>query len=139
MKGFTLIEILIYLALTSLILTGSISTAFYILITTQKTQRTINQTEELNAFYNLMSWIVNDATIIAPVPNQSSEELITYEKGVQIKVFLQNNLIYMQIDETPPLPLTSENTITQFSTENLYSKILFCVYMPNYKFQFLLP
>lgn len=139
MKGFTLIEILIYLALTSLILTGSLSTTFYVFNTAYKAQEIIDQTEELNAFYNLMSWVINDASVISPLPYQSTQEVVINKNGSLVKIYLENNCIYMQIDSTSPVSLTTENNITELRAENLASNIFFSIHTPNSKFVFALP
>jgi hypothetical protein len=76
MKGFTLIETILYLALLSMIMGGVILCVYQISDNAQFVQAGILSEEEGNFLLKKISWALHDAALIrTPIPNASGSVL----------------------------------------------------------------
>jgi type II secretory pathway pseudopilin PulG len=62
MKGFTLIETIIYIALVGMLISGGIVTAFYIVDTSRTNSADINIQAEGNFLIRKFEWLMNGGT-----------------------------------------------------------------------------
>jgi type II secretory pathway pseudopilin PulG len=98
-SGFTLIEILIYLGLLSIILTSSLVTAYYLLNTANITETKIATNEEKN-------FLLSKAKLVAEnITNRSYISNGTYKTYT---LSLDRTTLYLQIDSDPRRPLNTE-------------------------------
>lgn len=126
-KGFTLIEVLVYLALLSIIITGCLSTAYFVLETSQKIDKAITQNEEKNFLLSILSWAMDGAVAInSPTAQQNGNTLSInksdFDKNPLVFSFTDRTL-YLGIGGDAALPLnTSDTPITDFSVLHILNQ-----------------
>lgn len=120
--GMTIIEVLIYLGLISIIFSGCITTAYYLINTTQKVNAKIIENEEINFLIQYLNWACeNINSVISPPPLQELNSFNINKNGYAnnpINIFLQNGQIFLQTGTEPAISLTSQNLIKNFTVEN---------------------
>lgn len=110
MRGFTLIETIVYLALLSFILSGTM-VAVYAMLENGGSIAEKTTTEDEGFFTTRkLEWIMSDMTsITSPSSGIGSALSITRSDGTVIEVRLEDGVIEMFEDSGTPIPLTTGN------------------------------
>lgn len=118
-SGFTLVEVLIYAGLTSIL----IGLFAGILITMTRIQGQQNAssgiTSELNFLLSSIKRRINDATSIAFVSSTSIDLITATFPATTTRIFLQNNMVILE-ENAAPAPISSDRiTIDDLQFVNL--------------------
>ena len=122
-KGFTLIEVIIYIALFTILMGTAFVTAFELIDGSNKLNQKNTTEEEGNFVMRKINWaltgISNDISDIAspsifyPYATSSTLSINKWQEGVKIPVVIQYNAasssIMMQENVSSPLPITTDN------------------------------
>lgn len=84
-RGFTLIEVIIYLAIVSLLIGSGIAAAFYIADTSEDNTSEINIEAEAHFLLRKIEWALTGSLITSPAPGAIDASLVT-DKGGAIGV-----------------------------------------------------
>ena len=115
-KGFTLIEVLIYILFLTLFMGGSIGIAYNILKNSQDNRNKIAIEEEGNFLLKKISWVLNDVdTITYPAPNTSNTKLEVAKFGVIPHFTLDSSGGVMRLDRGPG-PVSLNDSLFVVST-----------------------
>jgi type II secretory pathway pseudopilin PulG len=122
--GFTLIEVLVYIGLLSIIITGSLSTAYYVLNSSRRLNSAISKNEEINFVFQKLAWALSGASNInLPLEGQSGTLLSVNKNGFAdnpLIFSLSSGKLYLQEGSNPPLPLnTSILDVQNFMVQNV--------------------
>lgn len=119
MKGFTLIEVIIYIALFSILIFGAFGTVFSILESASKIDETITIEEEGNFLLRKINWVLssNDSLNPPTVSGSPCSQTLTVNKIsfslnpiiLRINTILGINYIEMKEGPGSYIPLTSAN------------------------------
>lgn len=123
-KGFTLIETLLYLSLLSIILTGSLTTAYYLLEGAQKLENKISNNEERNFILNTTEWLTSGVSVInSPLGGQSGNSLSLNKIGFDknpISLFQGAGKLYLKIGNDPALTLNTDRiSVSNFTAQHI--------------------
>ncbi len=121
-KAFSLIEVLLYISLLCIILTGIVTFSNELFLTSNKAKIINNVDYESNYALNLISSYIQEAKIINSPTTSSSSPILSfnYASNTTIIISLINNQISMSVDNNPPISLTSNKVkITNLTFTNL--------------------
>jgi type II secretory pathway pseudopilin PulG len=108
-SGITLVEIMLYIAIISIVL-ATTSAFFATLITSRIKNQTINEVEfqGLQAIQVINKNLRNAESILSPQIGQETSSLKIIRKGTEIEFTLDNGIIYMQEGIAQPEYLTND-------------------------------
>ena len=125
-SGFTLIEMLIYTALFTIIMTGTLVVAYQIIESGQKVRARVMAEEEANFVLQKIAWAVNSASAIhAPAPGASDAFLSVARAGLSVSdnplLFdVDSGVMRIRRGSAVPKPISgSEVTISNFTVEHI--------------------
>lgn len=117
MRGFTLIETLVYIALLSFLVTGALATIYGIVESGAITSDTTVVHDEGTFVLRKVEWALASATSISsPASGSGSFLAVTQTDGTTINVRLSGDTIEMREDTGAYVPLTSENVVASSLT-----------------------
>jgi len=113
MRGFTLIEALIYTALFSFIIGGAILAVYSILDGSARTDTALTRDAEARFVLQKIAWALNSkTTLIAPADDSSGDSLSLVKTisgtPTTISININNGRVYLTRNAGPAVPLTSE-------------------------------
>ena len=124
MKGFTLLETLLYIALLSIVLTGGITTAFQLLQSTSTDSSYLATYDEGVFVLQKISWALSQTAsstqILSPAPVSHSDTLhVVSQNGSHIVICRAAETLFVYEDsrtpppcgDTPFAPITHTHTI----------------------------
>lgn len=108
-KAFSLIEVLLYISLLCIILTGIVTFSNELFFTSNKARIINNVDYESNYALNFISSYIQEAKIInSPIVSSSSTVLsFNYASNSVINISLVNKQIVMTVDGGSPISITS--------------------------------
>lgn len=99
-KGFTLFEVLIYIALFTVMIGGGVLAAFSIFKNGSRTQTGIQREADLNFALRKLDWVISESDVTSPVNIVSgvtvSNTLIANRDGLQYHVRAENGAILVE-------------------------------------------
>ena len=108
-KGFTLIEIIIYLALLTFIMGAGITAAYYVIDSSARGKLEVNTIAEAEFLMRKIDWAMTGASDVDAVNK------IIYKNGSTIKFEVNSGQVRISIDAGTPSELTSSRVkITGF-------------------------
>ena len=113
MRGFTLIETLLYIALLGLIIGGSIMAAYSLMGVAARARAASNLEDEGNFLTAKLDWALNQTkTINQPLPNSSGQalDLATPDGDRLIFTTIGEKKLELQTNNSPALPLNNDET-----------------------------
>ena len=113
MKGFTLIETLLYIALLGIIIGGSIIASYSLMGVAARARTASNIEDEGNFLMAKLDWALNQTkSINQPGPNTSGQELylITLDDNRLIFSVDSGKKLNLQTNNSPALPLNNNET-----------------------------
>lgn len=111
-KGFTLIEVVIYIALFSILLGGGFVTAYQLIDSSRYMDRKNNTHEEANFVMRKLNWALTGIeNITIPREDAPTSDTLTVSKynGDIIYFRLRNNKIEIKENTNTYLPITTDN------------------------------
>jgi len=114
-QGFTLIEMVIYIALLGIVLLGTLQSGYPILAHMQNLDTRISRDMEVLFVFQKISWVLSQSkTLILPQKNTSGNDLSleTYT-GETYHFRLENGYIEMSTDGVLFIPLTSSRVTVE--------------------------
>ncbi len=120
-RGFTLIEMLVYIALFSVIMSGAIAAAFGLLQSTDGIDAKVLRDEETNFLLKKIDWALSGTTtlvtsVASPTPGSPYSQTLRVTKAnqtqnpVEIRFDAANKRVEMRRGPSGPyIPITSEN------------------------------
>lgn len=116
MRGFTIIEILIYVALMGFILLSTL-TLFFPLMRSLELQNTLTS-EQIEALFvqNKITWLLSqNGHIDTPTASEASSTLqVTTAQHTQYTLTHSHHTLTLQTNTDSPLPLTRERSVVDF-------------------------
>ncbi len=108
-QGFTLIEMVIYIALLGIVLLGTLQSGYPILAHMQNLDTRISRDMEVLFIFQKISWMLGQSkTLTFPQKNTSGDDLsVETYAGETYHLRLENGYIEMSTDGILFLPLTS--------------------------------
>lgn len=115
MRGFTLIEVIIYIALLGLLLITALSTLYPLMRTAEMQAELVSDTLEVSFVTQKIAWLISQhATIEIPSENATSSLLtISTPHHETHSMRLQNGAIELSLDSEPFIPITKIHTTVQ--------------------------
>lgn len=109
-RGLTLIEVIIYITLLSLLMTGTLSAVYTLISGTDRTGNHIEVEEEGNFVLNKLTWALSDLspTTAAFVGTSSSITVSRYDAS-SVSFRLNGKRIEIREGAQPYLPITTAN------------------------------
>jgi len=115
--GFTLIELVIYMALFSIMMGGLIVTIFQLIQNSEKINSKDSVHEEINFVFRKIDWALNDAVDISyPIPGSQNEIWINKNNFANNPIIFRLNdtssdykYIEFCVEETDCSPITTRN------------------------------
>lgn len=116
-RGFTLIEALVYFALTSALIVGTIASAYPLFSNTERSSLAILRDLESAFVFQKIGHLVNGASAIpAPASGTSGTTLTLTVSGDAHSLFLDAGIVVLSVDGATAVPLTASRiTITSFT------------------------
>lgn len=106
--GFTIFEVLIYIALFSFIIGGSITAAFQIFQGSAQIQAKSQQEVELNFVLRKLDWLLNGSSLTSPTTNTPTDTIIIDKGTDQFTLTTSpNDEVTLAGGGLPALPITS--------------------------------
>lgn len=120
MKGFTLIETILYIALFSLLIFGLIDTSYKVLSNLDGYDQTIEGLEDGNFIIGKLDWLLSGAqAIYEPAFNSTSTALRLKNNGHMYMFESSNEEVMYQKDSMDPAPLNNLSIrVTRFVVEH---------------------
>ncbi|MEK7576345.1 MAG: prepilin-type N-terminal cleavage/methylation domain-containing protein [Patescibacteria group bacterium] len=87
--GFTLIEVLVYIALLSILLSGALAVTYQVLQSSESVQAKTTIDEESDFIFHKFDWALNNSTINSPVAGTADPILSLNKAG-----FAQNPIVF---------------------------------------------
>lgn len=106
-KGFTLLEVLIYIFIFSLVVGGGLATAFWTYETTARTARVGSVESEADFLFRKLEWASVGSAVTAPSLGASGSTLTFSRDGTTYTFTLSGSTITLQRDSGTPVPLTT--------------------------------
>jgi hypothetical protein len=104
-KGFTIFEALIYIALFTVIIGGSVASAYQIFAGTAQVQRIAERENELNFIMRKFDWALNGAS---QVTEPSNDTLRVLKDGSVYEFTLTSGVVSMTVGGTDTYELSNE-------------------------------
>lgn len=121
-SGFTLFEVLIYIALFSVIIGSGVLAAFNIFDGSLRVQQIANQEVELDFVLNKLEWALSGSSIEEPVFGFSSDELIVSKNGTRYRFYrTPDGQLFTQENSDLPLELTDWLYIDELTIQHIIS------------------
>ena len=114
MKGFTLIEVLIYTAILTVILTGVLATFYSIINTSDSLRNQIELVENSKFLEQKLRWALTGATQINTPGLGSTSDTLSIERpgaGSPLVFDLSNGIVRMASGSGDPVPITNDFVI----------------------------
>lgn len=117
MKGFTLIETIIYIGIIAIIISSFLLISQQIIFSSSRTRHQIELTENQKFLVQKINWLLRNVDIInTPLPNTSSSVLSINKVNFAdnpIVLSLANNVVYLTTGSTTTstAPLTNNSVI----------------------------
>lgn len=109
MRGFTLIEILIYSAIFTMVLGAILMFTWTIVATSDSVRNTIELGDNTKFLQQKLTWLVTGAaSITTPVANATSSTLVITKGGTTYTVDQALGVVRLQSGFASPIPLTND-------------------------------
>src|SRR3989344_7974807 len=109
MRGFTLVETLIYIALFSLIFSGALLAVYELLAGSQKNTQKVIIEEEANFLLRKIEWALTGADeILEPVEGENGRALLIDRADEKVGFVLVGDNLAISRDAGSPVPLNNE-------------------------------
>ena len=96
-KGFSIIEMMIYLSLFAFITATSVLTSYQLSSANQNLGLEISLLEEAEFILGKINWLISDnQEIIKPISNTGSEILSVKKEGLDFLVYLNNGFVLIE-------------------------------------------
>jgi type II secretory pathway pseudopilin PulG len=115
-EGFTIIELLIYLGLFSVIIGGALVGAYQIVESSGRNQSKIVLEQEANFMLKKTEWILNGSTLMLPSEGDSSNALVVENLGRTYELFLDDGALKLKSGASDPVSVTTENVSVDSAT-----------------------
>jgi len=124
-NGFSLIEVILYIFLFSLMLGGSLSTFYYLMESNQKlSEKSLINDEAEFIISKIDGFLRNSDQILSPSFGEITDDLSMIENsGDLVRIFLEEDDLLLKVNNNPPISLNN----SQIKIENLsfQSEIVF--------------
>ena len=108
MKGFTLIEAVIYFALTSAIIIGILASSYPLFTNTERLSKSVHRDLESAFVFQKVAYLMNQATAISePASGASGNTLRLTVNGSSYQMTLDSSAVVLSVNGGTPVPLTS--------------------------------
>lgn len=106
--GFTLVELLLYLALFGVLLSNLVGIGFMLRGQEQKSQSVLTIETEANFVRDKIAWLLNNAYVVAPTSGSTGETLIVRSPDdIDTTLIINNGQLVLQTSTDTPVPLTT--------------------------------
>jgi prepilin-type N-terminal cleavage/methylation domain-containing protein len=117
-RGFTLLEVVIYLALFTVLMTGVLRTVYEIMETTHEADVSLQIQNDGNFVLQKMAWALNDVKIINVIGTSTLEIVRNDDSEHPLNFSLDHGRFYLARGNDAATPLTSaQNTVHDVSLE----------------------
>lgn len=122
-EGFTLIEALLYIAMMSIMIGGSVVGAYNLLEGSRRLNTHIATEEEAHFLLRKIAWtITNTSAVNTPAPGESGPTLSVerIDDEAPLTVSLVSSTVYLAEGNGDPLPLNNESVaVSQLTFEHI--------------------
>ncbi len=115
-KGFTLVEVLLYIALFSMLMSGVVLASFQLLSSAHLSDKSVRVQQEGDFVLRKLDWVLNGVSVQV-VPNKvspysSTLQVVSATNASFVVTFApQPHSITLSQNGAPPVPLTTPNVI----------------------------
>ncbi|RJQ34651.1 prepilin-type N-terminal cleavage/methylation domain-containing protein [Candidatus Parcubacteria bacterium] len=129
-RGFTLIEVIIYVALLGILLAGALTSAFALIDGNERNARAIQVREEVAFIQQKIRWALSNATSISVSADGKNLTIYRMEgedfnvSDNPIRFYLEDGFLLIQRASREPLPLNADRfTPREFEVERMVSGV----------------